>query len=458
MSKRVRTKKAERYTLTTAILVVRQVESQATRTAVFAEIKEKNKLVRLVDKVYTLAGLLLLQPILLFLFMAKCVAAVGPAIDPRSTALSISNFNNESHSVDRVLDLVPSTRVSSLKLSNKHLFASGQLRQYLRLLLALPRCWKFLNRLARSHGFMPACRIASVLGYYIRFDHMLKSNENLSSTLIASNYSPECVGLAAAAHKNGCKVIYTNHAPVPSNSPYVPPVLADCSVFYGDIIRKTYEKRSRCNSDVVLIGQPGTASQMRWNNKVSSVGIFLTALTQLKPLETLVEKIKNDNPDAHILIRHHPVSLLQTDVSSLQERFSHIETTLGTPLDEDIAKCDMVFCGNSGVSLNVLRGGKPVAYLAELDSLPHDYLGFVSDGLVMEVGRWQAGLYDELRKFYDQPTWEQILSDYDASFGTSETELLETARAQLEGWFAPGDRSQSPTRLLHTLQTSPGKA
>ncbi|MEO0909298.1 MAG: hypothetical protein AAFX96_02850, partial [Pseudomonadota bacterium] len=226
MSKRVRAKKAERYTLTTAILVVRQVESQATRTAVFAEIKEKNKLVRLVDKVYTLAGLLLLQPILLFLFMAKCVAAVSPAIDPKSTALSISNFNNESHSVDRVLELVPSTKVSSLKLSNKHIFASGQLQEYLRLLLALPRCWKFLNRLARSHGFMPACRIASVLGYYIRFDHMLKSNENLSSTLIASNYSPECVGLAAAAHKNGCKVIYANHAPVPSNSPYVPPVLA----------------------------------------------------------------------------------------------------------------------------------------------------------------------------------------------------------------------------------------
>ncbi|MEM9279788.1 MAG: hypothetical protein AAGA76_14565, partial [Pseudomonadota bacterium] len=236
-------------------------------------------------------------------------------------------------------------------------------------------------------------------------------------------------------HGNGREVIYANHAPVPENSPFVPPVLANCSVFYGDAIRKTYETRSRCISEIILIGQPVNAVQMSWSEDIETVGIFLTALTEWEPLKHLVETIKENHPGIEVLIRHHPVSLLETDVTSLIDCYPDIRTTRGTPLSQDISDCDLVFCGNSGVAMNVLSGGRPVAYLSELDGLPHDYLGFVAGGLTCEVEGWHSSLYEQLRKFYNCKEWRSVMRDHDASFNVSASRLQQEAKTRLERWI-----------------------
>ena len=85
----------------------------------------------------------------------------------------------------------------------------------------------------------------------------MDDNPAFVAAIVASNYSPESGALAAAAHSRNRKVIYANHAQVPCNSPFLPPVLADCSVFYGTIVRDTYERLSRCNTHATYIGQPG---------------------------------------------------------------------------------------------------------------------------------------------------------------------------------------------------------
>src|SRR5262249_40162215 len=157
------------------------------------------------------------------------------------------------------------------------------------------------------------------------------------------------VALAAAAHKRDLRVIYVNHAAVPLNGPYVPPVLSDYAVFYGNVLRETYERRSRCKTRTVLIGQPGKASSLVWRDPPRSIGIYLTALTRLEAIERLVGEIKKNHPEMGLLIRHHPVALLKTDLSPLVARYPDIRVTIGTPLDDDIAACDMVFCGNSSV-------------------------------------------------------------------------------------------------------------
>src|SRR6478735_8844369 len=85
---------ADHYNLATAIRIVRRMETSATRGAVFSEIKNKNALYRLVDKVYSTAGSRILQPLALFAYMLKCVLAVGPSDKYGAEALSISNFEN----------------------------------------------------------------------------------------------------------------------------------------------------------------------------------------------------------------------------------------------------------------------------------------------------------------------------------------------------------------------------
>jgi hypothetical protein len=442
---------SDRYDLATALRIVRRMETSATRGAVFAEIKRKNRLYRLADALYAKAGSTMLQPLILFAYMLKCVLALGPFDTSHDAeAVTVSSFPNERHSIDRLVALVPGVRFLRLSLHRNHLIGRGQLHAAYGLLSTASRIWPFLARLARSHGFMPSARIASALAYYIRFVQLFAECPALAGAVVASNYSPEAVGLAAAAHRTGRPIVYINHAPVPANGALVPPVLADCAIFYGDAVRQTYERRSRCTANVALIGQPWTARPMQWRDEALTIGIFLTALTRADVVSDLVAAIRASHPEMQILIRNHPVALLRTDFSELAANDAQIKITLGTPLDDDIVACDLIFCGNSGVAMNVLSGGRPVAYIDTLDGLNFDYNGFVESGLVCHVAGWTDDLYAELKRFYFKPRWQSVMRSYDASYGADPAELearaAETVRRYLSPTPAP-DSTAFPARL-----------
>jgi hypothetical protein len=421
----------ERYTLTLAMLIVRQIETLPTRQAVFTEIKEKNKIIGIADRVYSMSGPFIIRRLIILLYMLKCMVALNVKTSPSASACSIANFANEVHTIKRVTTLIPEVEISMLSMARKNIFARGQIREIARMILTIPRIWHILGTIAKSHSFMPACRISSVLAYHFRFDRLIDKTPSLRAVIIASNYSPEAVALAAVAHSRNLKVIYVNHAPVPRKSPYVSPVLADCSVFYGEAIRDTYEQRNRCETDAVFIGQPGNSIEMILPEEPRSIGIFLTALTRKDTIEKLVKQIRAHKPDTHILIRHHPVALLETDLSDLVENNDNLNVTLGTPLSQDIATCDVVICGNSGVTLNALGGGRPVAYLAELDDLPFDYNGFIANNLVPHIPKWDETTYASLRMFFDAPTWPAVMTSYDASYGHDVKVLDKIARDRL---------------------------
>ena len=427
----------DRYDLATALRIVRRMETSATRGAVFDEIKSKNSLYRLVDTLYAKAGARMVQPLLLFAYMLKCVLSLGPFDADDAEAVSVSSFDNERHSVDRLTALVPEARVLRLSLKRAHLFGPGQLRAAFRILGSAPRIWPFLSHLVRKHSFMPSARIASALAFYIRCVQLFADRPRLAAAIVASNYSPEAVGLAAAAHQMGRRVIYINHAPVPANGALVPPVLADCAIFYGDAVRRTYERRSRCTADVALIGQPWTARPMEWREEVRTVGIFLTALTRADAVSELVSAIRGCRPDLRILIRNHPVALLQTDFSDLEDRDGNLLVTIGNPLDEEILACDMIICGNSGVAMNALSGGRPVAYMDSLDRLDFDYNGFVESGLICHVEAWGNEVYARLRDFYGKPEWQDVMRSYDASYGADIGALNRSAAETIGRYITP---------------------
>ena len=413
----------DRYDLVTALGIIRRMETSSTRSAVFAEIKDKNIIYRLVDALYAKAGSRVVQPLVLLAYMLKCVLSLGSVNDDHHEAVAISNFHNEHDAINRLVALIPGTRVMMSSSNWRNIFRRGQVRTAISMVGAALRVFPFLSRLARSYNFMPSARIASGLAYYIWFSRLFARHPELRAAIVASNYSPEALGISAAAHATNRNVIYVNHAPVPANGAIVPPVLADCAVFYGNAIRSTYEQKSRCNADVALIGQPGTARPMEWRDEIRTVGIFLTALTCARSVEKLVAAISDSRPDLNILIRNHPVALLKSDFSDLAARHENVEITIGNPLEDEIAACDLILCGNSGVAMNILRGGRPVAYLDTLDELNHDYCGFVQSRLICEVKNWSGDLYPMIRAFYTRPDWPRIMKDYDASYRSDAAKL-----------------------------------
>ena len=416
-----------------------QMETSASRQAVFNEIKGKNRLFRLVDEFYSKLGSRMLQPLVLFLYVLKSVTSLGSTDKQSSCAIAVVNFGNEEKAIARVAALVPDMPVRRFSLKRSNLFAAGQIGAILKLCATLPRLWSFLRRLARSYPFMPAARIASAIAYYIRFSQLLEKSPQTTAAIIASNYSPEALGLAAAAHRTGRNVIYVNHAPVPANGPLVPPVLADCAVLYGEAMQRTYERKSRCHAEVALIGQPGATQPMQWRNEIQQVGIFLTALTRADCVERLVSDVRSTHPELRILIRNHPVALLQNDLSAISERFGNVDVTIGNDLGEEINSCDLVFCGNSGVAMNVLRAGRPVAYSDSLDDLAYDYNGFVEQGLVCDAGGWDEQLYSRLQLFYSRPEWREVMESYDATYEAEKSEVERAAAEAIRRYLTPAE-------------------
>ena len=237
-------KRRERYDLATAIAVVREMETSIGRANVFEEIKKKNTLYRLVDTIYAKSGARFFQPLFLFLYMVKCVVSLGPSRVDDAEALAISNFDNEHKTIDRVAALAPDVRLVRLTVARSHLFFFAAWTSAWRMVGSITRLWSFLRLLTRAHSFMPAARIASAVAFYIRCSQYFAGHKGLKAAIVASNYSPEAVGMAAAAHRHGRRVVYSNHAPVPANGTVVPPVLADCALFYGSETTQTYKRRA----------------------------------------------------------------------------------------------------------------------------------------------------------------------------------------------------------------------
>lgn len=443
----------DRYSLLQAMLIVRGIETSDVRAAVFEEIKAKNAIVRLADRAYARAGNSPLRSLVLVLYMLRCAIACSRAPSGEARAIAVAGFANEKHTVERMAELLPELGLAAPGQERRQTISRIQARALFRLVSALPRSWRLLGKIARRHSFMPACRIASVLAYYVQMGDTLDQRPEIDVALIASNYSPDAVGLAAAAHRRGRKVVYANHAAVPRNGPCVPPVLADVAVFYGDFMRETYARRSRCASESVLIGQTGESAPLNWRDEPSTVGIFLTALTRRDTVERLVGDILARRPGMRILIRHHPVAMLETDFSDLCARLPNVRITLGSPLSDDIEASDMVVCGNSGVTLNVLRGGRPVAYLPALDELPLDYNGFLGAGLVPRMETWTEETYDELKAFYGNPGWADAMRRQDASYLRPRDEVERQARAKLLGLLGTKPTAPEAAPRMDARQT-----
>ena len=116
---------------------------------------------------------------------------------------------------------------------------------------------------------------------------------------------------------------------------------------------------------------------------------------------------------------------------------ANVQITIGNPLDEEITACDLIICGNSGVAMNAVSGGRPVAYMDTLDGLTFDYNGFVESGLVCHVGAWSDNIYGRLKDFYGHPGWREVMRSYDASYEADVAALEQSAARMIRRYLSP---------------------
>lgn len=422
------------YTLLNAINTVKHIDTSLNRLRIFEDIAKKNLLIRLAFNIYKSVDHTPVASILLLLYGLKCFMSIKLPVQKKIALLCFASYPNEHAAINRIKSAFSTIENDELLIARKYVFSPKNWLVALRYIYFIPRIYRFAKKCTDSLHFMPACRVFSTLAFYLRYKQIFEEIET-KGILIANHYSPECTALVAAALTDSIKIVYINHAHTPEKveSVTLPPV--DLALLTSDAVLKKLIAEEKRPINYNLIGYHQIKERLKLDlvgNTKLTVGIFLTALTNKDRVRELVAIWHKFLPSGHILIRPHPVELLKDNFSGLLQDYSMVEISENTSLSNDIAKCDLVVCGNTSAVIEILKGGCPVIYDGRLDQITYDYNGFVDKGLVLAVDTINEQTLSKVSCFYNRPLWEKVMQFYDASYLNDEKKLLRDAEKKLK--------------------------
>ncbi|HIP78699.1 MAG TPA: hypothetical protein EYH07_09595 [Kiloniellaceae bacterium] len=392
----------------------------------FSDIVRKNAIIRSAFFFYNSAPEFI-KSYLLLLYGVKCYLSANCRGTVGADVAFFASYPNEQVAIAHVRRHLDGLSGGEIWLSRGNCFRPQSLKALPAFLWQARRLQRLSRRLVRRFHFLPACRIFSTITYYARFRQVLDGLD-AQSVFVANHYSPECLALAAAAHRSRRRVFCTNHGNGTWRSGYVPPVHADLIAVTSAAILEAYARDSRRNLDAVFIPHASPQRPMRAGFESGApltVGIFLTALTNLDRLQALVTELEANPRVDRVLIRSHPVKVVNDDLSALLARGDHVGETGAMPLAKNIELCDIAICGNSTVTVDLLRGGLPVVYDAGLDDLADDVNGYVQEGLLPPLpAALDRQALASLAAFYSDPAWAATMRHFDAGYRQDEAAML----------------------------------
>ncbi len=414
------------YSLGRASLIVRKMDASAGRLSVFDDVVRKNFYIRFFYALYAKCPGFL-KTTLLIIYGLKCYLSVNWGPGREGEIAFFASYPNERVALGHLRRNLPELSGVELTISRRNCLDWDALKALPAFLACVVRLWPLAARLARRLHFMPACRVFSTSAFYLRFGRLLKQRR-VQAVFIASHYSPECLALAAAAHRQGRKVLFVNHANATGDKVYAPPLYCDLAALTGQGVLDAYSQNGAKPVNTVFIPPASPQAPMRnhFNPEGGlSVGIFLTALTDMARLEARIEQLLRSPRVARVLIRPHPVKVINEDLSGLCTADGRVQETGGTLLIDNVRRCDLAICGNSTVTIEVLRGGLPVFYDAALDDCGHDLNGHLRRNLVPPLPEWlDDAALEAVEAFYDDPAWLGRMRYFDASYRGDEAEMF----------------------------------
>ncbi len=421
------------YTLLNAINTVKHIDTSLNRLRIFEDIAKKKLLIRLAFNIYKSVDHTPVASILLLLYGLKCFLSIKLPVQKNMALLCFASYPNEHAAINRIKSAFSTIDNDELFIARKYVFYPKNWLAALRYIFIIPRLYRFARKCTDKLHFMPACRVFSTLAFYLRYKQIFAEIE-AKGILIANHYSPECTALAAAALTKSIKIVYINHAHAPEKVVPIalPPV--DLALFTSDTVLKKLIAEEKRPINYNLIGYHQKKERLKLDlvgNSKLTVGIFLTALTNKDRVRELVALWHKFIPSGRILIRPHPVELLKDNFSDLLKDFSMVEISAKTSLSNDIAKCNLVICGNTSAVIEILKGGCPVIYDGRLDQITYDYNGFVDKGLVLAVDTINEQTLSKVSRFYNRPVWEKVMQCHDASYLEDKYKLLKAAEQKL---------------------------
>ena len=117
--------------------------------------------------------------------------------------------------------------------------------------------------------------------------------------------------------------------------------------------------------------------------------------------------------------------MVNADLSDIVGRNGPVGISDFRLLRDDIDRTNIAVCGNSTVTIELLRGGRPVLYDHRLDKLTYDYNGYAGHGLVLNYPETlDESFLDQIRQHYLSKNWLVKMRYFDSGYQTDETEML----------------------------------
>ena len=422
------------------------MDNSDIRKDVFASVVEQSPLIRTCYVAYSYCPAPI-QALLLLAYGLKCYLSLAWTRSIDSKLTFFGSYPTELKALSALERGLSDLSTDSIDIGLRNCFKLSNLRDLPVFLALVPRLYRYALRLARSLSFMPACRVFSTLPYYVRSIQLLRRSRSYA-ICIASHYAPEAVGLAAAAHRCGRRVIYTNHANATGQHQDNIPVNADLVAVTSRAVADSLERASRRRLNIVMVSMPLARNQLHIPDATSDsvrVCVYLTALTNRAAMIDLVQALEKDARIATIGVRPHPQEVVNVDLSVLAQISAKVWLSQDRELVQDFERTDVAICGNSTVVIELLRFGIPVAYNSLLDKLSYDFAGYVGAGLIPDAtdATEHNDLLDSLKQHYGTHTWIRTMQYFDAGYrqapATLESELNERVHSLLNAnpW---GDR------------------
>ena len=376
----------------------------------------------------------------LVLYGLKCYLSLSRIRNGEPQLVYFASYPNEHRVLGHIRSILQPTRYDEIAIATRNCLKPAALRHLLAVLPSIPRLYRFATRLVGRHDFMPACRIFSTVTYYKRFDRLLDGD--VRAVFIACHYSPECLGLAAAAHRAGRKVLFTNHANATRRTGYVAPLHADLVAVTSEAMADVYRRHTPHDLNIVpfTVSEPQSAMRVPDRDaRALTIGIYLTALTNRTRLQKIVAEWSRLPAIESIVIRMHPAQVVNADVSEIGDVRVHPEISRTNQLSEDIQRTDIAVCGNSSVVIEILRSGRPVLYDHRLDEIVFDYNGYVGHGLVATYPETLDGdVFGQMENHYLSEDWRRKMRYFDTGYQNDEEAIA----------------GQFVAAVAHTLQLS----
>ena len=223
------------------------------------------------------------------------------------------------------------------------------------------------------------------------------------------------------AEKLKIKTVYIQHASV---SNYFPPLNQfNLALLDGQYSKDIYSSIGSLPEQTFLVGVNKFDNYKRKvisfknqepQSKQLKVGIALNPLYCEAKLKKLVFSLQEQAVE--IVIRLHPIQFKVASIllNSLKEfKFKLSDPIIEKPADF-ILNANCVIAGNSGILLETAILNKAAIYY-DLDSIPHDYYQFVSNGIALELMLPDGRLIDLLSEYKEKTSMR--INYYDHSFG-----------------------------------------